>query len=54
MEKSIGEVVIVDNQGGKVEKLRSRMRLCSEILQTMRQSDDGAEILVIVVSKLRI
>ena len=53
MEKSIGEVVIVDNhQGGKVEQLRSRMRLFSEILQSVRQSDDVAEILQTFVDKL--
>ena len=53
MEKSIGEVVIVDShQGGKVEKLRSRMRLCSEILQSMRHTDDVTKILETVVIKL--
>jgi len=53
MEKSIGEIVIVDShQGGKVEKLRSRMRLFSEILQCVSQSDDVAEILQTFVDKL--
>jgi len=53
MEQSIGEVVIVDNhQGGKVAQLRSQMRLFSEILQCVRQSDDVTEILETVVDKL--
>jgi PAS domain-containing protein len=43
-------------QGGEVEKLRSRMRLCLEILQSMRQSncqtDDVTKILETVVIKL--
>jgi signal transduction histidine kinase/DNA-binding response OmpR family regulator len=57
MTQSTMEVKLVDSyQGGEVEKLRSRMQLCSEILQSMRQSncqtDDVTKILETVVIKL--
>jgi len=53
MKETLTQVEIEDNYSGReVEKLRSRMRLCSEILQDMRQSDDVAAILETVVSKL--
>ena len=37
----------------EMEKFRSRMLLCSEILQSMRQSDNVEEILKVVTIKLR-
>ena len=57
MTQSTMEVKLVDSyQGGEVEKLRSRMQLCSEILQSMRhsncQTDDVTKILETVVIKL--
>jgi signal transduction histidine kinase/CheY-like chemotaxis protein len=53
MAKSMREVKLVDSyQGGEVEKLRSRMQLCSEILQSMRHTEDVTKILETVVIKL--
>ena len=53
MKETLIQVEIEDNYlGGEVEKSRSRMRLCSEILQCMRKSGEVAEILETVVSKL--
>ena len=33
-----------ERSGGEAEKLRSRMRLCSEILQSMHHTDDITKI----------
>ena len=53
MKETLMQVEIEDNySGGEVEKLRSRMRVCSEIGQCMRKSGEVAEILETVVSKL--